>query len=101
MAKSRRQRPRSSRDPLEIQVNIKMRLPKGTAPTESLAQEFINYRIEHGEDHPRATTKIVRWRNPSRGGRAGNWRQGNQGDAWGTLGKFLAAGNAEIAIRYR
>lgn len=91
----------SSRDPLEIQVNVKMRLPRGTRPTEALAREFIDYRIEHGEDHPRATTRIVRWRNPSRAGSLGAWRQGNQDDAWGTLGKFLAGGEATLTIRAR
>jgi hypothetical protein len=100
MAKSRARRG-SSRDPLEIQVNVRMRLPKGTKPSEQLARDFIDYRIEHGEDHPRATTKIIRWRNPSRGGRLGAWRQGNQSDAWGTLGKFLRAGTAEVTLRAR
>ena len=97
----RRSRRGSSRDPLEIQVNVRMRLPRGTKPSEQLARDFIDYRIEHGEDHPRATTKIVRWRNPSRGGALGTWRQGNQPDAWATLGKFLRAGTAKIAVRAR
>jgi hypothetical protein len=91
----------SSRDPLEIQISVRMRLPKGTAPSQSLAHEFIQYRIDNGEDHPRATTKIVRWKNPSRKGTAGNWRQGNQSDAWATLGKFLSDRNTRLTIRAR
>ncbi len=78
-----------NRDPLEIQISVQMDLPKGTRPTHELAMEFVEYRIEHGEDHPRAKTWIVRWKNPARPGKGASWRQGNQADAFATLGKWL------------
>jgi hypothetical protein len=72
-----------------VQISIRAKLPKGKRATAALYQEAIRYRVEHGEDHPNFTTRIVRWRNSSRGGQLSAWRQGNQSDAWGTLGKWL------------
>lgn len=80
----------SSRDPLQVQISIKSRLPKGVEVAASLYQDAIRYRVEHGEDYPAFTTRIIRWRNGGRRGNLSSWRQGNQSDAWGTLGKWLA-----------
>ena len=74
-------------------------MPKGTRPeqiTASLIDEAIKYRIENGEDHPRFQTRIIRWKNPTRKGAHGNWRQGNQADAWGTLAKWIQHANVDV-----
>lgn len=89
----------TSRDPLQVQIAIKARLPKGTKPahlTAALFDEVIKYRIENGEDHPRFTTKIIRWKNPSRKGAHARWRQGNQADAWGTLAKWIRYATVDV-----
>lgn len=80
----------SSRDPLQVQISVRAKLPKGRKPSPQLIQDAIRYRVEHGEDHPAFKTRIIRWRNGGRRGNLSAWRQGNQSDAWGTLGKWLA-----------
>lgn len=88
-----------SRDPLEVQISIKLRLPKGVPPeavTSRLIDELVAYRIEHGKDHPRAKTRIIQWRNPGRRGALRRWRTGNQEDAWETLGRALVSGGVSI-----
>jgi hypothetical protein len=101
MAKTKRavtKRP-TSRDPLQVQIAIRAKLPKGTRPeqlTAALFDEVIKYRIENGEDHPAFETRIIRWKNPTRRGAFSKWRQGNQGDAWGTLGKWLKFASVEV-----
>ncbi len=90
---------RGKPDPLEVQVSIKLRLPKHvpqTAITAALVDEVIAYRIEHGKDHPRAKTRIIQWRNPGRRGSFRRWRTGNQEDAWETLGRALRSGGLSI-----
>jgi hypothetical protein len=87
-------------DPLEVQVSIKLRVPKHipqTAITAALADEIVRYRIEHGKDHPRAKTRIIQWRNPGRRGSFRRWRTGNQEDAWATLGRALGAGGLSVS----
>jgi hypothetical protein len=90
---------RGKPDPLEVQVSIKLRLPKHvpeSAVTAALVDEFVLYRIQHGKDHPRAKTRIIQWRNPARRGSFRRWRTGNQEDAWDTLGRALGAGGLSI-----
>jgi accessory colonization factor AcfC len=95
----------TSRDPLQVQISVAARLPKGTRPeqlTAALIDEVIKYRIENGEDHPRFKTKIIRWKNPTRRSAFARWRQGNQADAWGTLAKWLKFARVDaIAVRAR
>lgn len=95
----------TSRDPLQIQISVQARMPKGTRPeqlTAALIDEAIKYRIENGEDHPRFKTRIIRWKNPTRKGKHASWRQGNQADAWGTLGKWIKHARVEtVAVRSR
>lgn len=89
-------------DPLEIQVSVKLRLPRRVSQDDipaSLIDEIIAYRIEHGHDHPRAKTRIVQWRNPGRRGTLRRWRTGNQSDAWETLGRALKQPGTKIAIQ--
>jgi hypothetical protein len=86
----------SSRDPLNVQINVVAHLPRGTRPTKRLIQEAIRYRIEHEEDHPRFETKIIRWRNPGRTGKLGGWRQGNQSDAWRSLKRVLRFADVDV-----
>lgn len=92
MAKRRHRK--SSRDPLQVQISVRLKMPrrrgKPTKPTATLTQQAIQYRIKHGHDHPMATTKIIRWRNPARRGALASWRQGNQSDAWDTLANALS-----------
>jgi len=86
-------------DPLEIQISVKLKLPKHVDPKTvpaSLIDEVVRYRVEHGHDHPRAQTRIIRWLNPSRKGRKGQWRTGNQADAWESLGPALKEGRIRI-----
>lgn len=104
MSKTRRpKRPRefgvkrpTSKDPLAVQISVRLKLPRGKKPTRALVQEAIDYRIENDEDHPLAETKIIRWRNPSRRGKLASWRQGNQSDAWATLAKFIRNTNVSV-----
>ena len=90
----------SSRDPLQVQISIKFKKPKvpgrNVKTSASLYQEAIRYRVEHGEDHPLFETKIIRWRNGARRGQLSRWRQGNQTDAWGTLGKWLSRATVDV-----
>jgi hypothetical protein len=89
----------SSRDPLSVQITVRCKLPKGSRPeqlTASLIDEAIKYRIENGEDHPAFVCKIVRWKNPARKGKNAGWRQGNQADAWTTLGPQLKDTNVAV-----
>lgn len=86
----------SSDDPLAVQISVRLQLPRGRKPSRKLVQQAIDYRIEHGEDHPFAETKIIRWRNPSRKGKLASWRQGNQSDAWATLAKFIRHTNVSV-----
>lgn len=86
----------SSRDPLQVQISVRLRLPAGVKPTTARTQAAINYRLEHGYDHANATTKIIRWRNPSRPGQLSRWRQGNQEDAWATLGQWLRFSSVDV-----
>lgn len=86
----------SSRDPLQVQISIRARLPKGAKVAASLYQDAIRYRVENGEDHPAFETKIVRWRNGGRAGSLSRWRSGNQHDAWGTLGKWLSGARVDV-----
>lgn len=74
-------------------AQIRVRFHKGgISPTTELVNEAIRYRIENGEDFPDVTTKILRWRNPGRRrGEDRAWRQGNQDDAWETLGAVIEA----------
>ena len=95
-------RTKESRDPLAVQISVRLKLPRGKKPTRALVQEAIEYRIEHDDDHPLAETKIIRWRNPARKGHFSRWRQGNQSDAWATLKKFIRHANVNaISVRSR
>jgi hypothetical protein len=86
---------RSSGDALKVQIGITARLPAGMVPSNQLLNEAIAYRVEHGSDHPNFTTRIIRWQNPGRKrGELRQWRQGNQGDAWATLGPAISAAMA-------
>lgn len=98
----------SSRDPLRIQVSVRLKQPIDPRTGEPIPlspdviQEAIRYRVENGQDHPRVTTRIVRWKNPSRAGSLSRWRQGNQADAWGTLGKWLGHARVDVvSVRRR
>lgn len=95
MSKRRRSR-ETSRDPLAVQISVKLRLPGGMKPTAAQVQEAIDYRINHDDDHPLAETKIIRWRNPGRKGSARAWRQGNQPDAWKTLKKWIRHSHVNV-----
>jgi hypothetical protein len=95
MAKKFRRRD-SSRDPLAVQISVRLKLPPGMKPTAARVQEAIDYRINHDEDHPLAKTKIIRWRNPARKGSDSAWRQGNQDDAWTTLKKWIAHSHVDV-----
>ena len=88
-------RGKSSGDALKVQIGITARLPSGMVPSNQLLNEAIAYRVEHGSDHPNFTTRIIRWQNPGRKrGELRQWRQGNQGDAWATLGPAISAAMA-------
>lgn len=81
-----------SGDALKVQIAIEYELPEGMKPTNRLLYDAVLYRVENGHDHPRFTTRIIRWQNPGRGrGELRQWRQGNQGDAWTTLGPAVRA----------
>lgn len=79
-------------DALRVQLQVRWQLPEGMEPSSRLLYEAVAYRAEQGEDAPRFRTRILRWQNPGRltaGGRS--WRQGNQADAWDSLGPAIAA----------
>jgi hypothetical protein len=79
-------------DQFAAQIRVRFEMPAGFRPTQQLVREAIRHRIKEGEDAPRVKTKILRWRNPGRRmseDRA--WRQGNQPDAWNTLGNVIMA----------
>lgn len=78
------QRAVSNRDPLQVQISIRAKLPKGIDVAPSFFQDCIQYRIQNGHDHPAVTTRIVRWRHYDQA-----WREGGQGHAWATLGRWL------------
>lgn len=79
-------------DSLRVQIGIKATLPAGMEPSNRLLYEAIQYRLDHGDDHPNFKTKIIRWQNPGRKrGELRQWRQGNQDDAWATLGPAISA----------
>ena len=83
---------RSSGDALRVQIGVRLRVPTGFEPSNALLNEAIAYRVEHGEDHPLFRTSIIRWQNPNRARpELRQWRQGNQADAWATLGPAIAA----------
>lgn len=85
---------------MEIQISItKLRLPVGVTLTSALVQDLVRHKAETGDDLA-GTTQILRWKNPARVGAKRNWRQGNQGDAWETLRKWLMRGAApRIRVR--
>lgn len=77
---------------MKVQIGVTARLPRGSEPSNQLLYEAIAYRLEHGADHPNFDTRIIRWQNPGRKrGELRQWRQGNQGDAWATLGPAIRA----------
>lgn len=86
----------SSRDPLQVQISVRLRLPRGVKPTTARTRAAINHRIKYGHDHPNAQTRIIRWRNPGRKGAGSQWRQGNQADAWGTLAQWLKFADVDL-----
>jgi len=73
-----------SRDPLQVQISIRAKLPKGIDASPSFYQDAIRYRVEHGHDHPAITTRIVQWRHFG-----GPWKTGRQETAWERLGNWL------------
>jgi len=73
-------------------MSVHARLPTGLTLSNRLLNEAIAYRVEHGTDHPSFTTRILRWQNPGRKrAELRAWRQGNQADAWATLGSAILA----------
>lgn len=81
-----------SGDALRVQIGVRLRIPRGMQPTNALLNEAIAYRVENGEDHPLFRTRIIRWQNPNRRRpELRQWRQGNQADAWATLGRAILA----------
>ena len=61
-------------------------------PSRELLNEAIAFRVRHGHDTPGFTTGILRWQNPGRRRREDRqWRQGNQSDAWDSLGPAILA----------
>jgi hypothetical protein len=83
---------RGTADRFAAQIQVRFDMPEGFKPTRALTREAIRYRIKNGIDAPRTHTKILRWRNPGRRmGEDRAWRQGNQPDAWATLGAVIEA----------
>jgi len=67
-----------------VQISIRAKIPKGVNVAPSFFQDAIQYRIRNGHDHPAIETRIVRWRHYDQA-----WRDGHQGNAWDTLGRWL------------
>lgn len=78
-------------DRLRIQIGVRYTLPSGRAASSELLYRAVAHRIDRGDDHKRFRSRIIRWQNPDRDGTAGDWRQGNQEDAWLTLGPPIRA----------
>lgn len=61
-------------------------------PTNRMTYEAILYRIDRGHDAPFTHPTILRWQNPGRKrAELRDWRQGNQADAWQSLGPAIRA----------
>lgn len=77
-------------DKFAAQIGVRFEMPDGFKPTPALVRAAIRYRIKRGHDAPRTHTRILRWRNPGRRQSEDRaWRQGNQSDAWTTLGQVI------------
>lgn len=79
-----------SGDALKVQIGIEYELPEGFEPTNALLYEAVLHKIRNGTDAAHFKTKIIRWQNPGRKHAEDRaWRQGNQADAWDSLGPAL------------
>lgn len=79
-----------SGDELKVQIGVRFNMEK--EPSNRLAYEAILHRIDRDDNAPRTQTRIIRWKNPGRkSGELREWRQGNQDDAWVTLGPPIRA----------
>lgn len=88
--KASRKRRRSSRDPLQVQIAVRGRLPRGRRLTKTFLRDAIRHKAATGEDLPGLDINIVRWRNPGRKNTSlRDWRTGDQADAWATLRRPL------------
>jgi hypothetical protein len=82
-----------------VQLRVDLDLPAGMADDDRaaaairrLADDAVLHRIGTGRDAPHTRSHVLRWQNPGRKrGEDRQWRQGNQPDAWTTLGPAIAA----------
>ena len=66
--------------------------PDVAAIIRRLADDAVLYRIARGHDAPKTRPRVLRWQNPGRKrAELRAWRQGNQDDAWVSLGPAIAA----------
>lgn len=71
--------------PIDIQINVRLRVPRGYTLKKSVIAEAIRFRAEHGHppnDH--IELRILRWRTPGKA-----WRDGNEMQAWNNFRGIL------------
>lgn len=87
-----------SGDGLKVQIGVRVNVRPGAEISNRLLYEAIAYKIDHmnedgsGGAARHTKPRIIRWQNPGRKtGEGRQWRQGNQNDAWVTLGPAIRA----------
>ena len=84
-------------DPLDVQLSVKLRVPKGRKISRKLIIQAIKFRAAHGRDPQGFTIKIARWRNPGRVNLVDRqWRgmKGRKGGAESQTERFDTLGRA-------
>jgi hypothetical protein len=61
-------------DPLDFQISVKVKLPRGFKLSAKVLTQAIRYRIEKGRSPRGMQLKIIRWRNPARKHTSPDWR---------------------------
>lgn len=80
---------------VDLQLSATFHLPRGYQPSANLTQEAIAYRLEHGDDHPSVSIRIVGW-NTSTGQHGSPAGSADEEKAWERFKKLIE--HAEITI---
>lgn len=67
-------RPRKHTDPLQIQVALKIKAPKGSTIHPKVLQQIIDRAVNGEELPPNVEFRGIFWRNPKRAGSLSHWR---------------------------
>lgn len=84
----------AAHEAVSVQLEIKIKAPRGVEPSQSLMDEFVREWADSGNTPPGVSIRIIEWDNPRGGGKPTSQKEARE-----RFGRLLRRGRATFSVR--